>query len=717
MKILFYIDPIIEMGRPYFKGNWANNYCTDIALALSKVKDNSVEFTFIMNEPIAMKFNNLVNAKIVIFTQQEMYSPFPKGYNYLDITTSWYKGTFSEHQLEYYIHLIKSKLGEEPDIVITFSPVPFIKKAFPRALVLHHEYAMFSREPYPKTWYFDIEGMGGSAYLTKFWDDIDTNFDLTSADEAMVLNFKDVCKKLILNKSPYKNLIAKLKAKYDYLVLLPLQFSQYYLFDSLTNFKSQYDYLIYVLENIPANIGVLVTTHPDYDILTDELLDYCTSRYPNFIYEKEVEKYYAASQYLISGMDAVITISSSIGMQTLIWDNKLISLGDGFLDFIADSKSLGNIQDVLGEKGKSKEKVLFWILTHYAVRSQYISDPDWLYAFLNRSLLKSRNGINPVDFYDLIDEDVQKLFNNFLDNLNYNVPIPAFPFYYSVERLKLLKSDHTNKVLFNQNSQLFIDTGNGFCEESSIIVPIDNKTINLEFDLKGFTNIKVLRFDPVSMPAFINLTEMILCYDRKHETLSIKSTNADYYFDNRFWFFTDDPQIYLNTNNACNADRLIVKFEITELVTGPELDEFVKQFRIVRDSLETEQKQIQETIFRNEKEIQAKNEAIIAKDREIREKDAAIIKKDREIQEKDNVIMAKDRELREKDEIVHNINRENAAQGTLIASKDDEISVIKSELENVRKAYKMVVTSTSWKITKPLRYISNGLGKILGSKG
>lgn len=572
MNILFYVDPLIEMGRPYFKESWVNNFCPNIinSLRLSGGA-GELNFTVIMNEPLSGKFKNPGNVGVVVFSQEELFKPF-EDFNYLDVTKAWYNGTYSEEQIDYYVDLIKSRLNKAPDLVITFSPVPFIKKAFPGALVMHHEYGIFSRPPYPETWYFDIVGMNGGAYLSKYWNIIDENFSLSDEHANLLDNFIKKCRALITAKSPYKDIFESYKKEFDYLVLLPLQFSQYYLFDALTHYKSQFDYLIDILSKIPQNVGVVVTTHPDYNILNEEVVSYCRGKYKNFIYNDEFESYYAASQYIINEVDAVITVSSNIGLQTLLWDKKLISLGRDFLSFMADSCTLEEIEPVLKRDRVNKNKILFWILTHYAVPKHYISNPQWIEGFFTTSLEKSRQDVDKANFYNVIDDNLDRLFNNLSEGLTdiNNIPQPTHFRKYPMKEIMQLCEEKLNELNPNKEVQLFFDYGEGFAEERSIKKRISKSDSLIEFELSGVEGLVGIRFDPADISVALKLLQAEIETDAGKTKIAVETTNANYCDGNVFYFLTNDPHIMFKFEQLPKKVKRI-SFSVEYLAFGSEI--------------------------------------------------------------------------------------------------------------------------------------------------
>lgn len=131
MNVLFYVEPLIEREEPYWKEGWATLICTNIAQTLNR---SSFKYNFVIavNEPIAQRLDCENFMKKVIFTQPELLSPFTGGY--LEASKAWYCESYTNEQYDYYITMMKKKFVEfTPDIIITFTPVPFLKNLFPDA--------------------------------------------------------------------------------------------------------------------------------------------------------------------------------------------------------------------------------------------------------------------------------------------------------------------------------------------------------------------------------------------------------------------------------------------------------------------------------------------------------------------------------------------------------------------------------------------------------
>ena len=100
-----------------------------------------------------------------------------------------------------------------------------------------------------------------------------------------------------------------------------------YPIDCFCSFESQFEFLQYVLSKVPEDIGVIVTSHPFYPQLTEGWVKYFSNKYPNFIFDIIFQKYWSASQFLLNDVDAVITVSSSVGLQALLWEKPLVVIG------------------------------------------------------------------------------------------------------------------------------------------------------------------------------------------------------------------------------------------------------------------------------------------------------------------------------------------------------------------------------------------------------
>lgn len=558
MKILFFVEPLIEMGRPYWKDYWANIY-GKIIRTLEK-STNTFEYCMAFNEPISQKFEHRDNVKEVVFTQEELLA-FP-GKNYLDLSIDWYKGTFSQEQLDYCTDLVKNKFGDfSPDVVFTLTPVPYIKQAFPAALILHMEVSLFSRPPYPLSYQLDPCGVYFHSFLIRNKKQLQ-QYKIDSRQRQQLETFKKEVQRLFSETCPFKETMLGEKNKFDYLILLPLQLSGTYAFDALCEFRSQYDFLDHVLRNVPQNIGVVVTTHPEYDILERDTIRYLSSKYPHFIYHEEFKEYTTISQYLIAYVDAVVTVGSSVGLQTLIWDKKLIEIGYSHLDCIADAHSLNDLQEVLAKSNRDKSPIAYWLITRYVIQEKYIFDPDWLTRFVSGMVKKYRKEQIDFDCYELINNE-EDLFSNLTVSLDKN--IPYFSATLSSNEIRRL-ADQNSLIRSRYQAKLYIDVGKGFSNQNVIVKKVKGDETVLEYGLPD-GNIKQLMFVPLTTPHCVNLISMFIVdeHENFHPISDLSNTNAFLNIDKCFLFNSDNPNIIIDVPQNVNIRRVIINLHYREI--------------------------------------------------------------------------------------------------------------------------------------------------------
>ena len=647
MKILFYVEPLIEQDKPYWKDGWISVFCRDIINTLNQSKNN-YEFIIMTNEAIAQKVN--IDTPIIELTQKELLEPFNTT-NYMDVTTAWHNETYAAEHLEDYKNLMLEKLGGFiPDIIITFSPVPFFKNMFKDTLILHHEYSIFSRLPYPQSWFLDPVGMHSNLFLNKFANEIKSSV-LSENQISLVNDFKQLCQNILSSKSPFKAIFEEKKKQFDYLVLLPLQFSRYFSFDDLVHFKSQYEYCVYILDNVPSNIGVVVNTHPEYPVISKEAVEFLKTKYSNFIYEEDFNTIYASGQFILPFVDAVITVSSSIGLQTLFFDKKLITLSDKTFSFIADDTNVNNIENVLKSDNINKDVFLYFILTRYSLTSEYLHNVEWLDNFLHKSLLRFQANDIQFDFYDDIDEE-GKIF----DLLNKTL----------YDNQKLIPH-----YIIQNMIQLFIEDENGLSEENSIKYPVSQTTElqRFEFDLKDFENIKNLRLDPLNDSCVVNISKIyiVLKDDLQIDLKANIQANACSHHGDSYFFEFFDPNIYFEN---IDFESLTIKKFVVELIYN----------HIAKDSVHVCVNQMamdKNYIIENQKQ-QIQNQNL---------------------------------ELEAKEQSIKNLNDEIEIKKQQIQNQNLELEAKEQSIKNLNYELINIYMSKSWKITRPLRNLIRRIKK------
>ena len=596
MNLLFYVEPLIEMGKPYWKKEWVNNICLNIVKTLEK-SDNDYSFELITSEAIAQKIE-LKDEKIKIHTctQQELLKPF--GTDYSSASKSWHLKTYTQEQLEYYKELMRLKLNSFiPDVIISFTPVDFLQSLFSDALVLHHEFSIFSRLPYPQSWFLDPVGVSSHSFLNKFQKEIESIL-LDEEQLKSVEKFKTICQETLKNKSPFEALLKKQREKFEYLVLLPLQFSRYYLFDDIVSFKNQYEYCVYVLDNTPESVGIVVNMHPEYPILEREAIEFLKSKYPNFICLDAFNDIYASGQFILPFVDGVISVSSSIALQAILFDKRVILLGESCFEYIADASCLSELKQTLDLAPKSKNEILYFLLTKYAITSEYIYNPLWLDEFLKKSLEHFRKGGIGSDFYDLIDDE-KSIFEN-------------------LESQIVKNSNYVPQYIGKKVIELFFDFGEGVCGDEYISKSVKNQNVQtFVFDIKHNSSVQSLRIDPLNECCVVDLKSFILVGDdRKIDVTQQIYSNACCIDGSKYFFESNDPQMFFKPKDReifNGIKKVNVRVEYLHRGEDALHDIFTKQFEIL-STKEDKIVLLEEVVSSKEDKIVLLEEAVSSKE-------------------------------------------------------------------------------------------------------
>lgn len=383
MRLLFYVEPLFELDRPSLKLNWASDIALLIAEVLRAVEE-TLEVHLVVNDAIAGQLRPPGNVRVCTIPHGVLRDAF--GVNdSVEILKAWLLGRYSQQQRLAYGETIRARIGSfEPEVIVSWTPVPFLQALYPRAKVLHTEFALFSHVPFPKSYFFDPIGPGGTAFLNRFWREIDGSLSVNNADLAEIREFKAYCRRSLGDTSPFRSEIEAARKRFRKLLLCPLQFQGHFLIETYSRFRSQFELLLYVLDHVPKDVGVIVTGHPLGTVLPSEAIEYVQQSYPNALFLSGGEGLRTPSQYILPDVDGVVTATSKIGFHTLLFDKKLIDGGLGFFRFMADGESVRDIAATLETACRNKDKLLWWLATHFAVPRTQLTNGEWLARFLHR---------------------------------------------------------------------------------------------------------------------------------------------------------------------------------------------------------------------------------------------------------------------------------------------------------------------------------------------
>lgn len=320
--------------------------------------------------------------------------------------------------------LLAPRLSDRYDAVLLWeNPVPFLEDMYPDALIAHQMPGAFSRAPFPATVTFDVEGLYREGAIHTMHSDI-----ITASDEsatAFVEEFSSTVKDLYQKLPPlFKREI--FQNKFDSLTLLPLQVSSHYAFQADTSYSNQMDYLLDVLSSTPKTTGLITTqyvTPKIHDtILTPDTYKSLKTHWPNIIYTSEFDKVANISQHLMPQVNSVVTASSSVGIQAMLWGKDVEIFGNTFLSRYC-SKSANDLKVSSSEPHK---KLLNFVLSkNQVLTTKIVHDGDFLVNLLEQLILNKKSKKFGTDKFVSFADIKSSYYEEFLASVNFSRVIKA----------------------------------------------------------------------------------------------------------------------------------------------------------------------------------------------------------------------------------------------------------------------------------------------------
>lgn len=258
-----------------------------------------------------------------------------------------------------------------PDVIITWAPAPHLRRLFPRALILHKETSVFSRTPFPLTYYLDPRGFHrwsamaqpeeparttdavALEALARLRAGLTSAFDLTD-------NVTDIAERLPTAKT----------------LLVAGHTNGVFFFDGACDYRSQSHALLAVLEGTPSDWSVITSEHPDCRRLTAAELDFLQNRHANFVPVPELGARPGSGQHIVRHVDRVATVSSSVGLQALFWGKPLHALGRSHLNRFAATQGPEGLRDTSAQNAFGDPEAA-WLSFHYSYLNDGVVAPGW----------------------------------------------------------------------------------------------------------------------------------------------------------------------------------------------------------------------------------------------------------------------------------------------------------------------------------------------------
>lgn len=272
---------------------------------------------------------------------------------------------------------------------------------FPKALCIIQENAVFSRHPFKRTISYDSIGMVPVNFMITYKEDI-KNFKITPEQNLKVEKFKKDFRKIFNTNSLVDKEMKIYKRRFKKNVLIPLVGTNGNMLFKDSIFEKDRDIVRYVMENIPKDVGVVVTRHPYSNDFNDNDIEYFRNKYENFIFIQKTNNIgdVPISLNYYKHVDAVLNVTSKVGIEAgLIYDKPIISLARQYNNLIKDGDDVRDVKNIIKKRKKiNKNNILYWYLTHYITYEQ--SFDEKLYSIITKMLEKYRkNGID-FNFYE-----------------------------------------------------------------------------------------------------------------------------------------------------------------------------------------------------------------------------------------------------------------------------------------------------------------------------
>ena len=514
IRVLFWVAPITEMAWPLQKFQWIKSFVPRLQNVL-RTCGYDVESTMVISENLAAWMSSsgvTADGRVVAIPQGKLLGGYR--YNALEEFIKYQETRRSSRFFSHLGKVVKCALGEGfcPDVVVSFSPSPFFRTMYPRALLLYHEYGMLSRPPYPETLYLDPYGVTSRNFAAEHAALInavpaETPF-LELLDRYRAAVREALCSNEFLN-----NYFRGISARFKKILLLPLSYEGFA--DARVNFpyQTQLEYVEHVLDVVSEDTAVILTQHVRM-ALDDAAVGSLKALHGNLFCESWYSNVPFFSQVAIPYCDACITQNSSLGYQAIFHRKLFVSVG-GFCGGVADAHSVEGIRDVFSKEPMDRERFLVWVLRNHV--ADLTDLPVYLQGVLDAWLENPREVARPEDW-----------------------PVSC-----SLDRFRRRIKRWIDKIsppaLKGATMRVYFDLGKGCSEESKYVWSIAEgwPVLHLDREIDLPDGCVSLRYDPTE-ENIVEVTGLQLLYADGEIPLSRHNGCAT---GDGIVFYTFDPQV------------------------------------------------------------------------------------------------------------------------------------------------------------------------------
>lgn len=312
-------------------------------------------------------------------------------YRALESLDHWHRtGTNNDHGRYLGAKMLEKFGSWTPDLVFSFLPAPYLRDVWPEAQIVYLESSVFSREPYPWTYYFDALGTMQNAFLSRHAAQINA---LAAPPETLraVAEYRARTAALFERETRVKEYFAELRKRFRHIFLFACNLDHYFGVEAFSPYETQFEFLEHVMASVPPDTAVIVTQHPEPATtpLPERCLNDLKDVYPNLVADDFFFNMTNPSQCSLAFADGVIAQMSTVGLQAAFHRKYFVSVGTYFTG-IADCTDLNGFAAMLERPPKDRDAFFAWTLTHYAIPEQRLEEflpgmLDWMKTLPDRA--------------------------------------------------------------------------------------------------------------------------------------------------------------------------------------------------------------------------------------------------------------------------------------------------------------------------------------------
>lgn len=303
--------------------------------------------------------------------------------------------TNNSYKYENIVNILSKKLKNKYDVIFSWeTPIPFLEKMFPDALCVHQMPGVFSRPPYPYFITFDIYGLYKNGTIFNFNKNI---LDFHS-NTNVVNDFFVEANKIFQNQNIFEEKINIYRKRFSKLSLLPLQVSAHYAFQADSKYRTQVEFLLDVVRQIPKDEGLIVTQYVNNNVcdmvINDKLLNFINKN-NNIIWDPVFDKIDCVSQYILPFIDKIYSVSSSLFFQSFLWNKETSIVCNSFMK----PYDSANISTAKNSASLLQRNTIDFFLSKHQILASRLFNDKFILALLEETIYRKRIGNKGIDTY------------------------------------------------------------------------------------------------------------------------------------------------------------------------------------------------------------------------------------------------------------------------------------------------------------------------------